>query len=192
MSGYSPATTAADAAGRDTQLLNRLASGDVEAVSELYDLYAARVFGLALRIVGNRTDAEDVVQEVFSQAWRTAGQYQPQRGSVAAWLMVIARTRAIDRLRSRRASDEPLPETDHHEFSSSAPAPGDELIAREQADQVRSAVMLLPDEQRRALELAYFEGLSQSEIAAKLQTPLGTVKTRIRTALTSLRRSLRP
>jgi RNA polymerase sigma-70 factor, ECF subfamily len=191
MSGYSPLIDAADAAERETALLERLASGDREAASDLYDLYAPRVFGVALRIVGNRADAEDVVQEVFSQAWRTAANYRPERGSVAAWLMVIARTRALDRLRSRRVSDRALTGMEPPDVASGAPAAADALISREQADRVRSAVLQLPDDQRTALELAYFEGLSQSEIAARLQAPLGTVKTRIRTALMTLRGSLR-
>jgi RNA polymerase sigma-70 factor (ECF subfamily) len=173
------------------ELLNRLAAGDRDAVSHLYDRYAARVFALAVRILGNRADAEDVVQDVFAQAWRTAPLYRPERGSVTAWIMVMTRSRAIDRVRARRGGDQPLTDNDHDTLLSDAPPAGEELIAREQADRVRTAVMRLPDDQRRALELAYFEGLSQSEIADTLQTPLGTVKTRIRTALTTLRRSLR-
>jgi RNA polymerase sigma-70 factor (ECF subfamily) len=179
---------AADAARIDAQLMNRLAAGDRDAVSELYDRHAGRVFSLAHRILGNATDAEDIVQDVFSQAWRTAPNYQAERGSAAAWLLVMTRTRAIDRIRSRRGTMQPL------EASADLPdttrPTSDDLIAREEATLVRSAVSQLPSDQRRALELAYFEGLSQSEIAAHLQTPLGTVKTRIRTALATLRRSV--
>jgi len=182
---------AATAATFDMQLMNRVAGGDLDAIAELYDRHGSRVFALAHRILRNSTDAEDVVQEVFSQAWRTAASYRAERGSVAAWLMVIARTRALDRLRAQRAPGRELGNSGYEGLASNARPQADELIAREQAAEVRNAVMLLPDEQRRALELAYFEGLSQTEIAARLQAPLGTVKTRIRTALATLRRSLR-
>ena len=173
------------------QLMNRLAAGDRDAISELYDRHAARVYALAHRILRNGTDAEDVVQEVFSQAWRTAASYRAERGSVTAWLLVMTRSRAIDRIRSRRMSEQALDESGYQGLASGEPPLTDELIASERADSVRSALTQLPDDQRRALELAYFEGLSQSEIAAKLRTPLGTVKTRIRAALATLRRSLR-
>ena len=182
---------AAAAAAIDAQLVNRVADGDLDAIAELYDRHASRVFGLALRILRNRTDAEDVVQEVFAQAWRTAGSYRVDRGSVTAWLLVITRTRALDRVRARRAPEQGLGNLEPQTLASKARPASDELIAREQADQVRHALFQLPEDQRRALELAYFEGLSQTEIAATLQTPLGTVKTRIRTALATLRRSLR-
>jgi len=173
----------------DKRLINRVAGGERDAIAELYDRHGARVYALAHRILGNGPDAEDVVQEVFSQAWRTANSYQPDRGAVVAWLLVIARTRALDRVRARKPSEQALDEADPLALVSKSAAPADELIAREQAERVRAAVMQLPADQRRALELAYFDGLSQTEIAAKLQAPLGTVKTRIRTALATLRRS---
>jgi len=183
--------SASAAAAIDTQLMSRVAAGELDAVAELYDRHAGRVFGLAHRILGNRTDAEDVVQEVFSQAWRTAGRYRSDRGSVTAWLLVMARTRALDRMRARRAPERGLVTPECETLASTGSLPADELIAREQADRVRNALHRLPDGQRRALELAYFEGLSQTEIAATLRAPLGTVKTRIRIALATLRRSLR-
>ena len=160
---------AAAAAPIDTQLVNRVADGDLEAIAELYDRHAGRVFGLAHRILRNRTDAEDVVQEVFAQAWRTAGSYRIDRGSVTAWLMVITRTRALDRMRARRAPEQGLGDLESQTLASTARPASDELIAREQADQVRHALLQLPEDQRRALELAYFEGLSQTEIAATLR-----------------------
>jgi RNA polymerase sigma-70 factor (ECF subfamily) len=186
-----PDTLPASAA-LDTQLMKRVAGGDLDAIAELYDRHAGRVFGLANRILRNSSDAEDVVQEVFSQAWRTAVSYRADRGSVTAWLLVIARTRALDRMRARRAPEQGIGDAAYLAVASNDRPAADELIAREQALQVRNALLELPEEQRCALELAYFEGLSQSEIAATLQTPLGTVKTRIRTALATLRRSLRP
>jgi RNA polymerase sigma-70 factor (ECF subfamily) len=191
MSGQTHSLSAAEAAAIDMPLMNRLAAGDRDAISELYDRHAGRVYALAHRILRNGTDAEDVVQEVFSQAWRTAPSYRAERGSVAAWLLVMARSRAIDRVRSRRLSEHALDESDYRGLASGAPPVTEDLIAHERADHVRSALTRLPDDQRRALELAYFEGLSHSEIAAKLRTPLGTVKTRIRAALATLRRSLR-
>ena len=179
------------AAEADIDLVQRLAAGDRDAVAELYDRHAARVLGLAYRIVRNSGDAEDVVQEVFSQAWRTAPNYQPTRGTVAGWLLMMARTRAIDRLRSRQAQRDTAGDPDLDAIpSASAPVP-DQLIADEEAARVRDALLALPSDQKTALELAYFEGLTQTEIAERLQTPLGTVKTRIRSALATLRRSVR-
>ena len=179
------------AAEADIDVVQRLASGDRDAVAELYDRHAARVMGLAFRIVRNSSDAEDVVQEVFSQAWRTAPNYRPARGTVAGWLLMMARTRAIDRLRSRRTRRDAADGSDLDGLPADAAPVSEQLIASQQAARVREAMMVLPVEQRTALELAYFEGLTQTEIAERTQTPLGTVKTRIRTALTSLRRSVR-
>lgn len=174
----------------DAELVRRLAEGDLDAASSLYDVHAARVLGLACRILRDLGDAEEVVQDVFSQAWRSAGRYSASRGTVAAWLLMMTRTRAIDRLRSRRARGDdgrqPLVDT---AGTDEIPAP-ERMIAEVEADRVRTALVTLPDEQRRALELAYYEGLTQSEIASRLHAPLGTVKTRIRTALMTLRRSL--
>jgi len=176
----------------DLDVVRRLADGERDAVAELYDRYAARVMGLAFRIVRNSSDAEDVVQEVFSQAWRTAPNYERARGTVAGWLMMMARTRAIDRLRSRQARRDSEAAPDLEALASDTVSVSDQLIVSEEAARVREAMLGLPSEQRTALELAYFEGLSQSEIAERTQTALGTVKTRIRAALSSLRRSVRP
>jgi RNA polymerase sigma-70 factor (ECF subfamily) len=163
----------------------------MDAAAELYDRYAAQVYALARRIVRNDGDAEDVVQEVFSQAWRTADRYESRRGSVAGWLLMITRTRAIDRIRARQAR----PEADSDVLPDALPAAAvpqpDLLVAAEEAGRVREALLALPDSQRTALELAYYEGLTQSEIAARLSEPLGTIKTRMRTALSTLRARLR-
>ncbi len=164
-------------------LLRRLTAGDQHALGEVYDRYASLVNGLALRILRDRTEAEDVVQEVFVQIWRQAGRFDPSRGSPEAWICTMARTRALDRLR-RRASRREDP---------SDAAPGvTEPPNTEQALAVRKALDTLSADQRSALELAYYEGLTQTEIAAKLGQPLGTVKTRIRTALIRLRDVLGP
>jgi RNA polymerase sigma-70 factor, ECF subfamily len=164
-------------------LLGRLTSGDSRALGEVYDRYAGLVNGLALRILRDRTEAEDVVQEVFVQIWRQAGRFDPARGSPEAWICTMARTRALDRLR-RRASRREEP-------SDSAPGVT-EPPRTEQALAVRKALDSLSPDQRKALELAYYEGLTQTEIAARLDEPLGTIKTRIRTAMIRLRDVLRP
>ena len=160
-------------------------------MAELYDRHAARVLGLAYRIVRNTSDAEDVVQDVFAQAWRTAPNYEASRGTVAGWLLMMARTRAIDRLRARQTRRDAGAEPDPERIPSHAVPVSEQIIANQQATRVRGAMFALPAEQKTALELAYFEGLTQSEIAERLQIPLGTVKTRIRAGLAILRRSVR-
>jgi RNA polymerase sigma-70 factor (ECF subfamily) len=164
-------------------VLRRLASGDRDALGDLYDLYAGLVNGLALRILRDKGEAEDVVQEVFVQAWRQAQRFDPARGTPAAWLCTIARTRALDRLRRRVARRE--------EPGEASPAPS-ERPRREEGLAVRKALDGLSPDQRAALELAYYEGLTQTEIAARLGEPLGTIKTRIRTAMIRLRETLGP
>jgi RNA polymerase sigma-70 factor (ECF subfamily) len=164
-------------------LLRRLAAGETSALGEFYDVFAGLVNGLALRILRDAADAEDVVQEVFLQVWRQASRFDPTRGSVEAWLCTIARTRALDRLRRRTARRE---DPEDEAPPSSATPKSAEAIA------VRKALDGLTSDQRKALELAYFEGLTQSEIAERLGEPLGTVKTRIRTAMIRLRDVLGP
>lgn len=161
----------------------RLVAGDPAALADLYDLAAGLVFGLVLRILRDRAEAEDVVQEVFVQVWRQAERFDPARGSLNAWLCTIARTRALDRLR-RRAARREEPEGSQPP-AVEAPRPEDALA-------VRAALESLPAPQREALALAYFEGLTHTEIAARLGEPLGTVKTRIRAALLRLRGALGP
>jgi RNA polymerase sigma-70 factor (ECF subfamily) len=162
-------------------VLRRLAEGDASALAELYDRHGGLAFGLALRILREHGDAEDVVQEAFVQVWRQAARYDAARGSPEAWLCAIVRTRAIDRLR-RRLSRREQPEA-------AEPAPA-AAAGPEGALAVRQALKVLSADQRRALELAYYEGLTQTEIAHRLQEPLGTIKTRIRTAMLRLREEL--
>ena len=160
------------------QLVARLVEGDPEALSLFYDRYAAMVNGLALRILRRPADAEDVVQEVFVQAWRQAARFDPLRGTPEAWLFNMTRSRALDRLR-RGGLATVLPASPR-EGGGEAP-PIEARLA------VRGALEVLPAEQRVPLELAYYEGLSQTEIADRLGQPLGTVKSRIRAAMTRLR-----
>jgi RNA polymerase sigma-70 factor, ECF subfamily len=164
-------------------LLRRLAAGDHAALGEFYDLYAGLANGLALRILRDTSEAEDVVQEVFVQVWRQASRFDPERGTPEAWLCTMARTRALDRLRRRTSRRE-----DPGDPSSAAT----ESPRTEEALAVRKALEGLTADQRRALELAYYEGLTQSEIATRLGEPLGTIKTRIRTAMIRLREVLGP
>jgi RNA polymerase sigma-70 factor (ECF subfamily) len=177
----------------DAARVARAAEGDSGALAALYDQHARGVYSLALRILAVEADAEDVVQEVFAQVWRQAGRYDQSRGTVAAWLLTMARTRAIDRLRARLARpDTAGPPPDEIWAVRAAPAadPAEAIEAARDAERVREALDELPLLQRLAIELAYFEGLTQSEIAARLEEPLGTVKTRIRLGLLKLRDSL--
>lgn len=164
-------------------LLRRIEAGDRAALADLYDQHAPLVNALCLRILRDRAEAEEVLQEVFLQAWRQAGRYDPARGSVTSWLAVIARSRALDRLRRRaarrEAPEEAIPVTI-------------EMPRTAEAIAVREALQALPPTQRRALELAYYEGLTQVEIAERTGQPLGTIKTRMRTALLRLREALGP
>lgn len=191
-SRVSASVAAAAVASEDRRAIDRMTRRDSAALADLYDRYARSVYSLACRILSDRTEAEDVVQEVFSQAWRQAGAYDERRAPVAGWLLMMTRTRAIDRLRARSGRVQmvqalpTLPDPpDQHE------GPEALAIGEQEAARVRAALETLSDSQRSAIELAYYEGLSQSDIAARLREPLGTVKTRIRTGLLKLRAALR-
>ena len=175
----------------DQASLARVARGDEHAFAELYDRHARLVFSLALRILQDRADAEDVVQEVFAQVWSQAGRYDASRGAVAAWMLILTRSRAIDRLRAKRSRPEAAGDANAAEtVVDSAVAQDLELLSGEQVSRLQQALKELPDAQRTALELAYYEGLTHVEVAARLAEPLGTVKTRIRQAVMKLRESL--
>lgn len=177
----------------DQGLIRAIAGGSPDALARLYDRHAATVFALARRIVSRQEDAEEVVQDVFAQVWRQAARYCDARASVAGWLVMLARTRSIDRLRARQARPdedrgvEPAPGLP---LPSSDPDPETVAVSAENARQVRAACAALPEAQRSLLELAYYEGLSHAEIAERTGVPLGTVKTRIRTAMETLRQKM--
>ena len=171
-----------------TDLLTRMAAGDREAFAVFYDRYAPVVFPLILRIVRERADASDVLQEVFWEAWRSADAYDPARGSPEAWMVTRARTRAIDRIRAtRRRSETFVAPLDEAVAAAPGEPPGDAAERAEHRGTIRSALDRLPDAQREVIELAYYAGLTQTEIAERLKQPLGTVKTRIRLGLERLR-----
>jgi RNA polymerase sigma-70 factor, ECF subfamily len=174
----------------DLEVVRRLADGDRTALADLYDRHSGVVYSLAYRIVGS-ADAEDVVQDVFAQAWRQAARYDPDRASAAAWLLNMTRTRAIDRLRANRTRQRLS--IDDGALGQSAQAEADQeqgAIHAERASRVRAALGMLAAAQRQALELAYYAGLTHNEIAERLGEPLGTIKTRIRSALLKLRAAL--
>src|SRR5690349_15303994 len=152
-------------------------------MGDLYDRYSGVVYGVALRVLGNTTSAEDVVQEVFLQLWRNPQAFDADRGRLASWLAVIARNRAIDLLRKR-----PMEEDIDEMPISTGVNLEDESSQRLAVEKVRGVLGQLPQDQRKALEMAFFEGMTHTEIASKTGEPLGTVKTRIRSGLLALRK----
>lgn len=177
-------------ADRDRTLIRSVAEGSGDAVAELYDLYGATVYGLALRVLGQPDLAEEVVQDVFAQVWREASRYDRSRSTVAGWIVMVTRTRAIDRLRARRARPDQASAVDPivaAPLPSSESTPESSTLIAEDTRLVRGALARLPDQFRSLIELAYYEGLSHSEIAARTGIPLGTVKTRLRNAMGTLR-----
>lgn len=182
----------APAAASDEELLAGLAAGRPESLDLLYERYASMAYGIARRITSDDALAEDVVQDAFLGAWRSAGRYVAGRGSVKTWLLSIVHHRAIDALRRRRPVSELPEETEGARTPEPLTFPDvwGEVSGRLDADAVRTALASLPAAQREALELAYFGGLSQTEIAERTGVPLGTVKSRVRLALVGMRREL--
>jgi len=177
----------------DPALVARIEARDADALALLYDRHSARLMGLAQRILGVSGEAEEVLQEVFLFVWRSAHTFDAARGSVLAWLLVATRSRAIDRLRARRpASRGELKRLDDVPETASPLDVESDSVSREWEAVCRAAIGELPAEQRRVLELAYFEGLTHVEIAERTSTPLGTVKTRVRLGLMKLRERIRP
>jgi RNA polymerase sigma-70 factor (ECF subfamily) len=195
----SPTAERPTAPSDDAPLVARLVAGDADALAALYDRHGRAAFGLARTLVGGASDAEDVVAAVFAQLWQNAHRFDASRGSVAAWITTMTRSRALDLLRAQRRR------TRLHERAATADAdgfavplggggdaPDVDAERAEVAQAVRASLEILPVAQRRAIELAFFGGMSHSDIAAALQEPLGTVKTRIRTGMLRLREALRP
>ncbi len=184
------------ASSRDQELIllvQRIAKNDQSALATLYDATNRLAYGLILRVVGDVSTAEEVLLDVYTQVWRQAANYDTGRGSPLAWLMTIARTRAIDRLRSGwqdKQRKEPLDLLNDRETT--AASPEEATVNSEMQRFVRTALSSLSPEQREVIELAYYGGLSHSEIAAKLNQPLGTVKTRTRLGMIKLREALAP
>jgi RNA polymerase sigma-70 factor, ECF subfamily len=174
-------------AQEDVQLLlQQMARGSRPAFEHFYDRYSSLVFTFALRLLKDRPTAEDILQEVFMQVWRQAGSYNEERGSPEAWLINLTRSRAIDRLRAIRRREKSFVANENVE-SRASHATSDPSQEAEAKLLVHGALAMLPEAQRTALELAYLDGLTQSEIAAQLGEPLGTVKTRMRAGLQKLR-----
>ena len=180
--------SSAGAGSETSALIARIAAGDRDAFSRFYDLLAPTAFGLIRRVLRDPEAAADVLQEVFWQVWREAPQYDPKRGSPEAWLVMRAKTRAIDRLRSIRRRDRTFvaPVDESVARSSEEPAENPAVVAEDRS-LIQTALAQLPEPQRRVIEMAFFEGLTQSEIAIRLREPLGTVKTRARLGLDRLR-----
>jgi RNA polymerase sigma-70 factor (ECF subfamily) len=178
---------------QDAALIERIRTGDRTAFMGFYDRFSPLLFSVAARILGDRKEAEDVLQEVMLVIWNKSGGYDPQLGTLSSWTVALTRNKALDRLRARarrlRLIEEVVVMAE--EAGVSATASANEVIhGRERAEMLRAALKELPAEQRMAIELAFFTGLSQSDIATRLQQPLGTVKARIRRGMLRLREQL--
>ena len=172
--------------------VRRCAEGEQSALGALYDESSQYIYGVSLSVLRNAADAEEVTLDVYSQVWRSAAVYSSQRGSVTAWLLTLARSRSIDRLRSRatrQKREEPIDDTPGN-FKMGDASPEESASLVQTRRRIQGALNLLPADQREAVELAYFSGMSHSELAAYLGQPLGTVKTRIRMGMMKLREEL--
>ncbi len=178
----------------DPALLARVVKGDQQAFSQLYDRSSTLLYTLAVRILGHRDEAADLLQEVYLEVWRKVARYDVGRGTPVAWLITLTRSRAIDRLRARgtRASAaESLDGPSAAQIPDRRQGPFDAHADQEMRERVTQALSSLPPAQQQAIELAYYEGLTHMEIAARLNQPLGTVKTRIKLGMAKLRETLR-
>jgi RNA polymerase sigma-70 factor (ECF subfamily) len=175
------------------QYVHRAAAGDQSGLAALYDESSALVYTIALRVLGNTEDAEEVTLDVYTQVWRTAASYDGSRGSVGAWLVMAARSRAIDKLRSRAGRIErEQPLLDFTDPGAGTLSPEQQSELGQRSRRVRAALNSLPPEQREAIHLAFFSGLTHGELAERLGQPLGTVKSRIRLGMIKLREELEP
>jgi RNA polymerase sigma-70 factor (ECF subfamily) len=193
--GRSVGTGVIDASS-DSDNLRGIANGEALALGDFYDRHAGASYALALRLLNDAADAEEVVQDVFVHVWRHAKSYDVTRASARGWLLMMTRSRAIDRIRARQARPGTSPATSDPTGLSGLtdwrPAQDRALIDLESVERVKAALNQLPEPMRVALDLAYYQGLTQSAIADQLGEPLGTIKTRMRTALTKLRAALQP
>lgn len=171
-------------------LVRAVAGGDQEAFARFYDSTAPRVFGLVLRLLRDRSQAEEVTQEVYLQVWRRAGSYDADRGSALAWLLTVAHRRAVDRVRSAQAQSDREVVYESRQAHPAFDSTSEIVQGRLEAGRIRTAVHGLSPVQRAAVELAYFEGLTHREVSERLGVPLGTAKTRIRDGLVRLRGEL--
>lgn len=178
----------------DEAVVHRIGKGDHSALGALYDLHGRAVYSLALRIVGDPAEAEEVAQDVFLQVWRAPGRYDKGRATVAGWLLMMTRSRSIDRVRARQARPIGSVTGEIAIATMADGAVGQEatVITGQAVERLKAALKDLPNAMRAAIELAYYEGLTQSAIAERLGEPLGTVKTRMRTGLQKLRLALGP
>jgi RNA polymerase sigma-70 factor (ECF subfamily) len=177
----------------DGEVIRRIQAGDRNAFLQFYDRYASLLLSVAARVLGERREAEDVVQEVFTQIWRKSAGYDPGLGSLSSWVVTLARNKAIDRIRASTRRRRLLEEIALSAEAMSPEPPqsaNDSLYGRERAQRIHSALADLAVEQRQVIELAFFAGLTQSEIATRLDQPLGTVKARIRRGMLRLREQL--
>ncbi|MBD1824274.1 sigma-70 family RNA polymerase sigma factor [Cyanobacteria bacterium FACHB-DQ100] len=173
----------------DAELYQALRAGQKEALGTLYDRHAALVYGLALKALGNPQEAEDLTQDIFLNLAKSTT-YDPRRGSLRTFLAVLTRSRSIDRVRSRSTSRSFLDRFRSSSTEMASESPLEQVFQTEQSQEVRAALAQLPESDRQILRLAYYDGLSQSEIAARLSLPLGTVKTKTRRSLLKLRQTL--
>ena len=179
-----------DADRADARLADRIRSGQTEALGELYDMHAATALAVALRVVGDRQEAEDVVHDAFVAVWRKIDRFDAERGALRAWVMTVVRNRAIDRIRARRITVD-VDDADERSMLRTGPNPTWEAaLGRATATEMRAAIDRLPDEQRRAIELAYFEGYTYREVAELTGVAPGTANGRLRLALAKLREGL--
>jgi RNA polymerase sigma-70 factor (ECF subfamily) len=176
----------------DIELLHQIADGNRAAFAEFYDRHATLMFSVASKILNDAGEAEDVLQEAFVQIWEKAGRFDPKLGKAASWAVILVRNKAIDRIRAaqRRARLAEQAGVAHNIASEVADSANEIFYGHDKAKFIHSAIVELPEEQRQAIELAYFSGLTQDEISKKLNAPLGTVKARIRRGLLKLRDQL--
>jgi RNA polymerase sigma-70 factor (ECF subfamily) len=175
---------------KDVELMSNVRAGDGEALAQVFDRHSPTVLGLLHRILGRRSEAEEILQEVFLQVWTQADRYDAERSSPRGWILMLARSRALDRLRRRESARRHEEAVEDGTLRAVRPVGTERLEAAERSSRIASALGLLSPEQRRCIELAFFEGLTHTQIAERLEAPLGTVKSRILLGMNKLRQAL--